>query len=385
MKIIYFSNSRIPTEKGYGIQIIKMCHAFAAANGAVELVLPTKNNQAFKHIDTFDYYQVQRNFDIKKIKCLDPSWVAQRMRPGLYIKIQAFFWLVSLFFYLLFKKNKREYICYTRDEYSLPLLQLFFNHVVWEAHTLPRATGRYLKYWAKCFRIITITQGLKDELITLGLPQEKILVAPDAVDLAEFNKIKSSKEELRRELGLPVDKNIIIYTGHLYDWKGTQGLADAANFLSDKEIVVFIGGSDEKFDLGNFRSKNQNNKKILILGFKPYQQIPLYLKAADVLVLPNSASDQKSKTWTSPLKLFMYMASGVPIVAAQLPSLSEILNSENSFFYSPDNSGALAVAIKKVLADQALAVKISARAYRDVQVHTWLKRAQKIFSFIKAD
>jgi glycosyltransferase involved in cell wall biosynthesis len=305
------------------------------------------------------------------------------MRQGIYIKIQAFFWLSSLFFYLLFKKNKRAYICYTRDEYSLPLLQLFFRHVVWEAHTLPRNTGRYLKYWRVCSSIIAITQGLKDELIAIGLAGEKIFVAPDAVDLSEFEKVKSSKQDLRRQLGLPLDKNIIMYTGHLYDWKGVQGLANAANFLSDQELVVFIGGSDEKFDLGSFRTKNKDNKRILILGFKPYSQIPLYLKSADVLVLPNSASSQKSKSWTSPLKLFMYMGSGVPIVASDLPSLGEILNPENALLYQPDDSSALAATIKKVLTDCALAVKISTRAYLDVQEHTWSKRAEKIINFIK--
>lgn len=382
MRLLYFSDSRLPTEKGYGIQIIKMCYSFAALTHAVTLLLPTKNNPRFKNVDPFGYYQVKRNFQIQKIKCLDPDWLAKKMPQGIYIKIQSLFWLISLFFYLLFKSQRSEYIFYTRDEFSLALLQLFSSHVVWEAHTLPRRQKYYLKYWQRCRKIVAITQGLKDELIALGVPAEKIIVAPDAVDLSEFEEIKSTKKELRQRLGLPTDKNIIMYTGHLYDWKGVQGLADAAQFLTNQESVVFVGGSDENFDLGAFRAKNKNNQRVLILGYQPYDQIPAYLKSADVLVLPNSAHHQKSKTWTSPLKLFMYMASDVPIVAANLPSLNEILSPENAIFYQPDDPADMANALKKLLTNQALAAKISARAHSDVQSRTWSKRAQKIVDFI---
>ncbi|NMC51656.1 glycosyltransferase family 4 protein [Candidatus Kuenenbacteria bacterium] len=384
MKLIYFSNSRIPTEKGYGIQIMKMCHFLAAIVDHLELVIPTKKNKVFKNVDAFGYYQVEKNFILKKISCLDPSWIAKKMPQGIYIKVQAVFWLVSLSVYLLFKQNKNQFVAYTRDEYSLPVLQLFFKAVVWEAHTLPRNTKRYLKYWSKCHKIITITNGLKDELAGLGLDGKNILVAPDAVDLSEFEKVRLGKQELRQKLGLPPDKNIIAYTGHLYDWKGVQGLADAAKFLTEKEIIVFIGGSEEKFDLGRFRSRNEGNKRILILGYKPYAQMPLYLKAADVLVLPNSAGEQKSKSWTSPLKLFMYLASGTPIVAADLPSLTEILNKDNAVLYQPDDSAAMATSIQKVLTDPSLSTKISAKARSDVQAHTWQKRAEKIVAFIQS-
>lgn len=76
------------------------------------------------------------------------------------------------------------------------------------------------------------------------------------------------------------------------------------------------------------------------------------------------------------------MASGTPIVAADLPSLNEILNPENAIFYQPDDPADMANAIKKLLTNQSLATKISAKAYSDVQSHTWSKRAQKIVDFI---
>jgi len=94
--------------------------------------------------------------------------------------------------------------------------------------------------------------------------------------------------------------------------------------------------------------------------------------------LPNSAYSQKSKVWTSPLKLFMYLASGTPIVAADLPSLREILNEQNSFFFTPDQPESLATVINSVLADSLRAGAIATKALADSHLYSWSKRARLI-------
>ena len=370
MKILYISNSRIPTEKAYGIQIIKMCEAFSNLKINLELVLPTRKNKKFKNIDILKYYNIKNNFKIKKIKTFDPNFL-MKLPDGVYIKFQILFFIVCLFFYLLFKKNKSEYFFYTRDEYLLPLLQKFYNKVIWEAHTLPDNKNKYLKYWEKCYKIIAISQSLKNELVKLGIKENKILVAHDGVDLNNFQKLK-------QKLDLAENKKVILYSGHLYDWKGAQVLADASEFLSDDCEVIFIGGTD--LDIKNFKNKNKN-KKIKILGYKNPKLIPEYLESADVLILPNSAKDEKSK-WTSPMKLFEYMASGRPIIASDLPNIKEVLNENNAIFFKPDNSQDLAKKIESVLNNKNLVDKISQQAYQDVKNYTWDKRAEKILEFI---
>ena len=382
MKILYISNSRIPTEKAYGIQIIKMCEAFSLQNNNLKLVLPTRKNKKFKNIDILKYYNIKNNFKIKKIKTFDPVFL-MKLPDGVYIKFQLIFFSISSFFYLLFKKNKfvlkqvqDDIIFYTRDEYLLPLLQKFSNKVIWEAHTLPDNKNKYLKYWGKCYKIISISQSLKNELVELGIKENKIIVAHDGVDLNNFQKLK-------QKLDLAENKKVILYSGHLYDWKGAQVLADASEFLSDDCEVIFIGGTD--LDIKNFKSKNKNliNKnKILVLGYKNPQLIPEYLKSADVLILPNSAKDKKSK-WTSPIKLFEYMASGRPIIASDLANIREILNENNAVFFEPDNPQDLAKKIESVLNNKNFADKISQQAYQDVKNYTWEKRAGKILEFIK--
>lgn len=380
MKIIYIANARIPTEKAHGLQIMKMCEAFSNNGADLELVLPTRlNTEEFKKTNPFEYYRVKENFKIKTLKTLDPIFLISRPF-GVYIKFQFLFFIFGLLPYLFFKKNKQDYIFYLRDEQLLPLMHFFSKKVVWEAHNMPQNKKHYLKYWQKCYKIIAITAGLKNELIENGLSADKILVSSDAVDLDQFSNISESKEVLRNKLNLPLNKNIIIYTGHLYKWKGVQTLADAASFLSDQELVVIVGGTDK--DILDFKDKNKDLKNILIVGHLPQHQIPAYLMAADILVLPNSAQSNISKIYTSPLKLFEYMAAQKPIIASDLPSIREILNTDNSVLVEPDNPQKLAENIKLILQNSELSDKISKQSYIDVKKYSWQKRAQSIVDYL---
>jgi glycosyltransferase involved in cell wall biosynthesis len=403
-KIIYISNSRIPTEMAHGIQIMNTCKSLAGAGNNVELIVPTRRNRSsFKNTDPFLFYGAEKNFKLKKIWSFDPTLIA-RLPNGFYIKFQAFFFIISLFFYLLFLKNKKENIFYARDEYLLPIILKFSKNVFWEAHTLPKNSKHYLKFWEKCAGIVAITQGLKDDLIKLGVEENKIIVAPDGVDLKnyelrimnypperpptqqDYSRTKSFSRvgELREKYSLPIDKKIVMYTGHLYDWKGAQTLAESAEFLDNDTVIVFVGGTD--FDLNNFRNKNKElieNNKILMLGQKSPKEIPEFLSIADCLILPNSAKESKSEKWTSPLKMFEYMASGKPIVASDLSSIREVLNENNAILVEPDNPEKLTQGIKRILSDKILSEKLSTQAKEDVKNYTWQKRAEKIIEFIK--
>ncbi len=375
MKIIYFANVRIPTEKAHGIQIMKTLAAFCAAGVSAELLIPRRINEPLGRENPFKFYGLKNIFPIHTLFTLDPVWLL-RAPQGVYIKIQSILFIISLFFYLLFKKNKADFIFYTREEYLLPLLQLFSQRVVWEGHYLPRRAKNYLKFWRACYKLVAISQTLKNKLVALSLPAEKILVAHDGVAMENY-KLAESREFLRTKLSLPLDKKIILYAGHFYEWKGVQTLADAARLLPEY-FFVFVGGGDHKFVA--FQEGN-NLSNILYSGYQNPSAIPAYLRAADVLVLPNSSQDPKSK-YTSPLKLFEYLASGTPLIASDLPSLREILNDQNSFLFQSDNSKDLAEKIVSIFADYSRALVLAQQGLEDVKKYTWDSRATKIIAFL---
>lgn len=370
MKMLYIANMRIPTEKAHSIQAMQMCAAFAGLKFEVELVAPRRFNKIKS--DPFEYYGIERSFKITKLPCLDLiPWLGHL---GLWVETASF--QLSLFFYFLLKKSD---VVYTRDKSCL-LPALFKKNVFFEAHTFPKNYFLY-SFWVKRARgVITITGGLAELFWAKGIKPEKVLAAPDGVDLEKFTADKD-QAQCREKLGLPFSKKIVLYTGHLYSWKGVDVLAEASEFLPDGVEVYFVGGTSEDAE----KFKVQNSKfKVSVIGQRPHPEIPYWLAAADVLVLPNSGKEEISRTWTSPLKMFEYMAAQKPIVASDLPSLREVLNESNAVLVKPDDALALAQGIKAILENEPLAQSIAKSAFQAVQKYTWQARAQKISEFLNS-
>lgn len=414
MRIYYIANSRIPTEKAHGIQIMKMCEAFASSylppleRGGVdlELIIPRRRNKIKD--DAFEYYKVEKNFKITKLPTLDLVDIIPRL--GFWIQSFSFAKFVVLYFLFRQKGHLRQSaspdsrsgdnqrvsandFIYSRDEISLWFLSFFKKNLYWESHR-----GQYSFFAKRVAKkakgIIVITQGLKDFYVAKGVAEDKILVAPDGVDLDQFH-IPDTKYEIRQQLNLPQDKFIVAYTGHLYDWKGAHVLLEAAKqfpiSLPSGDLpqgdnfqfpinFVFVGGTDS--DIAEFKREASGLSNILILGHKPHNEIPMYLKAADVLVLPTSSKSDIGRIYTSPMKMFEYMAAGRPIVASDLPSIREVLNENNSVLVTSDSSKDLAEGIRQVLKNPEKSAKITEQARKDAGRYTWENRARNILAMM---
>ena len=377
MKIIYIANVRIPTEKAYGYQICKMCEEFSSQGVEVQLWVPARDTGQIKD-DAFFFYGLKNNFIIKKIDSSD--FYKYLESPGKFL-----FWLQSFWFlsYLIFIKIDKSAIIYTRDAEINWIFRLRGYQTVFEAHNWPNKNWLYKFLIGRDTKVVAIARGLRDLFLKNNWLDGKILVAPDGVDLAKFD-IDLSREQARNKLNLPLDKKIILYIGHLYEWKGAQDLVEAAALLDGNYLTVFVGGVDS--DVTIFKEKNKaliENGKIVVYRHQPREAMPRWLKAADILVLPNKSREKISSHFTSPLKLFEYMASQRPIVASDLPSIREILNEKNCLFFKSDNAKDLAAKIIFLSEHQEIMDQIAKQAYLDVQNYDWGKRAEKIIKFIK--
>ncbi len=382
MILLYLASQRLPTEKAYGRQISKMCSKFAEIQGvSLELIYPTRRNPIKK--DFFDYYGIKKNFKITKI------WAPDFYLPGR-LDILAFS-LKNLLSALILAKAvlaRAADVIYSRDELPLFMLSFFRNNLVFEAHKMQSSRSfMYCRFKKKKLKIVAITRSLKEEFVKIGFDPDNILVAPDGVDaeiLEKEEKNPSDAEAARKILNLPLAQKIAVYTGSLYAWKGVYCLADAARLAP--EVFFMVVGGDEQGDETKFRSylKEKNINNVKVTGYVNSEKtVRNYLAASDVLVLPNTAKDKVSEKYTSPLKLFEYMAARRPIIASDLPSLREVLNQKNSILVEPDNAQALADGIKKIINDQRLAVDISRVAFEDVKKYTWEKRAVNIINFLQ--
>ncbi|MBI4068146.1 glycosyltransferase family 4 protein, partial [Candidatus Kaiserbacteria bacterium] len=135
-------------------------------------------------------------------------------------------------------------------------------------------------------------------------------------------------------------------------------------------------------ELAEFK-KTYASDRVHVIGYQPRAKMASITMSADILVLPNSAKPKISSHYTSPLKLFQYMAAGVPIVASDLPSIREILTDETAFWFPPDDEHALARQIEYVLSRPDEAREKAARARENVKKYTWDARAWAILAHIQ--
>ena len=369
MKIVYIANIRFPTEKAHGIQIMNTCTALTSLDHDVELIVPYRKNPIRE--DASSFYGISTVFFIRRLFCPDLLFLG-----NIGYLIHSIFFLLRVLFLYAWRK---DIVFYSRDAFILLPLSFFQKNIFLESHEGKNnlITRSLLKRIAG---MICITHALKDFYKEQGLAQEKICVAPDAVDLRRFSRIED-KEVTRRLLGLPNDKPIVTYVGSLtlYKWKGADVLLEAARILRDQCYVLIVGGRLN--EIKSFAHLSVDN--VLFVGQQPHDKIPLYLRASDVLVLPNKAGDEVSERFTSPMKLFEYMASGVPIIASDLPSIREILNEQSAVLISPNDHRILAQQVIRLLENPSIGVSLAQQARQDVQVYTWDMRAKEIANFIK--
>ena len=379
MKIIYITNSRIPTEKAHGFQVMKTCEAFSNAGVKVELWLPKRFNPIKE--TPFDYYGLRRIFEIKKIPVLD-FMPLEKIFGRLANWIESLSFAVFIKIYLA-KIGKEDVLVYSRDPFSL----MFLNRkYVFEIHSFSKNIYWHKRVWRRAYRIVAITQGLKNLLIKQGIKAEKIIVAPDGVDLGAFDAINQPKEELKLELGLPTGDFLVGYIGRfktLAMEKGLKTMIEALPLLEKDIKMIFVGGEESEIkEYKNLANRLNVSNQCLFINYQPYLKVIKYTKAMDALAIP-FPNEPHYAFYASPLKLFEYMASGRPIIASDLPALKEILDDKNALFFEAGNAADLARAVKMLKASQMLGYHLSQQALADVRQYTWANRARNILNFIK--
>lgn len=401
MKLLCVFNARIPTEKAHGVQIMKMCEAFAGHGLDVELVVPRRVQTAqMRQVKSvWEYYGICQRFKLTRLPSLDFLFLDPYL-PSCWaylpFYVQALTFHVCAMFYSLLRQGE---IFYSREWmfflFWLPWRWLRKRTLVLEEHTFPHRGGwgarLHLAVSRRVDRLIVITEGLRERYVAVGIPAERVLVAPDGVDRARFENLPD-RDEARRQVGLPLRKTIVGYVGRFHTLgmsKGLDTLIESASLLRewDSEIVLcFVGGPPENFSaLRALTHQHGLSADALILVDRvPLLKVPFYMRAFDVCVMPFPRTEHYAY-YMSPLKMFEYMASGTPIVATDLPSIQEILrDGENAILITPDNPDSLAQGLRRVLDDPTLAKRIARQARGDVWKYDWHRRAKSIIESVAA-
>ncbi|MDO8523982.1 MAG: glycosyltransferase family 4 protein, partial [bacterium] len=331
MTIVYVSNTRFPTEKAHGIALAKLCEAFADEGAEVHVVVPRVRN-AIKD-DPYSFYGVQKNFSVTYLPTVD-VYLFGLFKP-VFFAVQLFSFSIAAFFYCRRYEGKRA-IFFSHDYIPLCFLTFLPNHIIYDIHHFPGNNFLYRRVMKKAALFPVQTKWKVEELSKqFGIPKERIPYWPNGVD-AEHFEVKETTKEAKRALKLSPEP-LALYIGQLFPWKGADTFVRSIAHVRSNVRYAIVGG--EEADRVRIRKNipESNDPRISFYPFQPRKRIPLWLKAADVLVLPNTGTMKVSLYYTSPMKLFEYMAAGKPIVSSDIPSVREIVSEQEVFFATPDD------------------------------------------------
>lgn len=377
-KLIYISSGNIPSQMAHSMQIVKMAEAFSEKVANFELITSGDISSFLtkKPLNLKNWYGLHHEFQLTRVPLhLYPKYPF----PKDYYGGIAFYGLAAL--YTLIKSPS---LAYTRTPAVVRLLLKMKVPVMWELHELPQKANLFnprILSDPNLIGLATTSPKIGEFVVSKGLPSNKLIIEPNAVDLQKFLPYQS-KEVARKGVDLPTDVSIVVYTGHLYDYKGIPTILELAALMPSC-MFVLVGGWEK--DINRVRDLCESRKlaNVKLIGHVSQTQLPNYLYAADVLILPTSAHWEQSEI-TSPLKLFDYMASRRPVVASALPNIQAVTRDrENALLVEPDNAQAFKTAIQFLLEDQTFSAVIAEQAFEDIQQHTWEKRADRILDFIE--
>ena len=393
MKFLYLTNTRLPGEKAHAIQIMQTCGALAA-HVELQLVHCRRVNRPWlrtvRSLKT--YYALPRDVPCRALPSLDLLTLMPRLGLRKMWAYRIAFLIQMLTYHLglcLFLLRNHADVYYTRDSLTAALLLLTGlrrgGKVFFESHGFPVSKlGVTLQHWlvSHIDGITVLTSLLAERYVTLGAKPEQVRVVADAVDTELFRK--RNKVSARQLLDIDQSAFVVMYVGQMYKWKGVETLICAENRLSEDTQVWLVGGTPEELPRIEELVLQAAPNRIKLSGYVRPTQVPWYMSSADVLVLPNSGQEDISRYYTSPLKLFEYMASGRPIVASDLPALREILaHDRNALLVPPDDPDALASAVLLIRSEPQLGQRLADKAMQLVADYTWEKRAQRILEFIE--
>ena len=311
-----------------------------------------------------------------------------------YAERSAYAWMVlALLTWLRLARRQRFDVIYVREVICALWLALLAPHltgarVVYEVHDLEsRNPSRAKERWAQPLlhlidrltltrpaALTSLTATFRDMLASTGLRDPcEVAVLPDAYDETRYTP--QDRDDARRALGLS-DEPTVVYAGLTFAYRGVDLLLNALANTPGARLILVGGRDAERTALAGQAQRLGIGERVTFIGTQPQDRVPLYLAAADVLVIPDTVTDVTA----SPLKLFEYMAMERAVVCPDLPALREITGGDGAMHVPRGDVAALAAALRTLLDDSALRQTLAQRGRERVAPYTYTWRAVRLIA-----
>lgn len=222
-------------------------------------------------------------------------------------------------------------------------------------------------------QVTTICEGLRKDILSRNVPDERVTVIPNAVDVATFKFGAEPDPALRTALGLD-GKTVLGFAGSFYGYEGLDLLIDAAHKLvpAHPELrVLLVGGGPQDANLKAQVARLGLSERVIFTGRVPHAEVQRYYELIDVLAYPRLPI--RLTELVTPLKPLEAMAQGRMFVASDVGGHKELIrHGETGFLFRAGDVNALAKSIDEVLSRRDLWPAIRAEARRFVEVErTW--------------
>jgi glycosyltransferase involved in cell wall biosynthesis len=344
-KILQVSRIYPPSYSGYGRQL-------ASVNNVL-----VKNHQSYQIniITAFDGFR----FDRKEIQ-IHGFWNKSRSEVIFEKKLLVLFYFTFFIRYIkYFYKNDLIHVISAGPEafFSVVLSKIFRKKIIikviqseYNSEIRPKLYIRLKRYVLRYSdHFIAISQKIAEDLKRDGVNSNKIVRIPNSVDTERFRPILQKKNALFREYVGREKKNkevVFVFLGAICKRKGIELFIEAVSNLSPKIPATFILAGPDKADIPNFSEKielvNSNNSmlNVLYIGEQPCPED--ILRMSDCLILPSYFEGM-------PNVVLEAMASGLAIIASDIPVHREIVDSNFGYLFKKNNSESLKKAISSIM------------------------------------
>jgi len=374
---------RFPLERANGVQIVKTAAALARTGLPTTLLLRRSDPRPTEAILSLYGESPNPNLRIERLRVFH--------RRGSFALPRASFLGGAVLRSAL--KPGRNCVLLTRDlQLADWLLRLGVRPLVYEAHAVealmykergtlygtaevedPRKTARLeqreRRVWKGTDAFVSTTAGISETFTERYGPRERTYVVPNGCDVPGEFLPPSPKTPAR-----------VLYAGQLYPWKGVDVLVRAMTRVPAARLVI-AGGLDGEPDLKRVRDLVSSlglEGRTEMMGTIPHAQVAGEMARASVVVVP-FLSTLMTQRHTSPIKAFEAMAAGRPLVVSDLPSSREFLrDNHTALLVAPGEPEILAAAIRRLLEDPTLALRLAEAAFHDARRYTWDERGRAL-------
>ena len=234
--------------------------------------------------------------------------------------------------------------------------------------------------------VVVVSDVLRDRLLAVGIPAERILVDPNGVDVEQLAPYRSRPaSEWRERAGQP-QAPTVGFIGTFGPWHGVDLLpALIAATPPARWIVIGAGNPLHPRVCAEIEARGVG-ERVLMAGRVAHGRALELLSACDVCVSPHVPNADGSRFFGSPTKLFEYMGLGKAIVASDLEQIGAVIEHErNGLLHPPGDVAAATAAIERLLGDGALRARLGAEAYADARDrYSWGAHVRRIVDALVA-